>query len=130
MADVLNLNSRQAIKKYVKANNKVQFTSETQFDSMFNKALKSGVEKGEFTQPKGMTSEFSRHSTNFYNASHHLSDMVHVLLTRVSDRSLRTGEAGKEGGEARRRRQTCCAKGWHRRPRSHLSIANSVAEGT
>jgi hypothetical protein len=56
---LLNLNSRQAIKKYVKANNKVQFTSETQFDSMFNKALKSGVEKGEFTQPKGMTSEFA-----------------------------------------------------------------------
>jgi hypothetical protein len=49
----LTLNSRQAIKKYVKANNKVQFTSETQFDSMFNKALKSGVDKGEFTQPKG-----------------------------------------------------------------------------
>jgi histone H1/5 len=53
----LTINSRQAIKKYVKANNKVQFTSETQFDSMFNKALKSGVEKAEFTQPKGTPRE-------------------------------------------------------------------------
>jgi histone H1/5 len=46
--------SRQAIKKYVKANNKITITSEAQFDSMFNKALKSGVDKGDFTQPKGM----------------------------------------------------------------------------
>lgn len=45
--------SRQAIKKYVKANNKITTTSETQFDSLFNKALKSGVEKGDFSQPKG-----------------------------------------------------------------------------
>jgi len=46
--------SRQAIKKYVKANNKVKYTSEAQFDSMFNRALKAGVEKGDFAQPKGM----------------------------------------------------------------------------
>ena len=45
--------SRQAIKKYVKANNKVKYTSEAQFDSMFNRALKAGVEKGDFAQPKG-----------------------------------------------------------------------------
>lgn len=45
--------SRQAIKKYVKSNNKVKFTSEAQFDSMFNRALKAGVEKGDFAQPKG-----------------------------------------------------------------------------
>jgi histone H1/5 len=48
-----NGSSRQAIKKYVKANNNITVTSETQFDSLFNKALKSGVEKGDFTQPKG-----------------------------------------------------------------------------
>jgi histone H1/5 len=48
-------NSRQAIKKYVKANNKVKYTSEVQFDSMFNRALKGGVEKGDFAQPKGMS---------------------------------------------------------------------------
>jgi hypothetical protein len=45
--------SRQAIKKYVKANNKVKYTSEAQFDSMFNRSLKAGVEKGDFAQPKG-----------------------------------------------------------------------------
>lgn len=45
--------SRQSIKKYVKSNNKITTTSETQFDSLFNKALKSGVEKGDFLQPKG-----------------------------------------------------------------------------
>ncbi|KPI45366.1 Histone H1 [Cyphellophora attinorum] len=48
-----NGSSRQAIKKYVKANNKITTTSETQFDSLFNKALKSGVDKGDFSQPKG-----------------------------------------------------------------------------
>ncbi|EXJ78002.1 hypothetical protein A1O3_09161 [Capronia epimyces CBS 606.96] len=48
-----NGSSRQAIKKYVKANNNITVTSETQFDSLFNKALKSGVEKGDFQQPKG-----------------------------------------------------------------------------
>jgi linker histone H1 and H5 family len=48
--------SRQAIKKYVKANNKgLTITSEASFDVMFNKAIKTGVEKGEFTQPKGMS---------------------------------------------------------------------------
>jgi len=61
----LTIDSRQAIKKYVKANNKVQFTSETQFDSMFNKALKSGVEKGEFTQPKGRPHAFAWNDTPF-----------------------------------------------------------------
>src|SRR5436305_14395642 len=75
-ANSLNLISRQAIKKYVKANNKVQFASETQFDSMFNKALKSGVKKGEFTQPKGTTSRalplldsVLRHATSLQDAS-------------------------------------------------------------
>ncbi|ERF70725.1 hypothetical protein EPUS_05077 [Endocarpon pusillum Z07020] len=46
--------SRQAIKKYVKANNKGLTTAtDAQFDVMFNKALKTGVDKGDFTQPKG-----------------------------------------------------------------------------
>ena len=50
---VSTTNSRQAIKKYVRANNKIATTSEAQFDAMFNKALKTGAEKGDFTQPKG-----------------------------------------------------------------------------
>ena len=41
-----------ALKKYVKANNNIT-ASDTMFDSLFNRALKSGVEKGVFAQPKG-----------------------------------------------------------------------------
>ncbi|KAF4222616.1 hypothetical protein CNMCM8980_007124 [Aspergillus fumigatiaffinis] len=47
-----NGSSRQSIKKYVLANNKIAFASQAAFDSQFNKAIKAGVEKGEFTQPK------------------------------------------------------------------------------
>lgn len=50
--------SRVALKKYVKANNKVSAT-DAMFDSLFNKALKAGVEKGEFSQPKGMLHHFT-----------------------------------------------------------------------
>lgn len=45
--------SRQAIKKYVSSNNKINVASQATFDAQFNKAIKAGVEKGEFTQPKG-----------------------------------------------------------------------------
>jgi len=48
-----NGSSRQAIKKYVQANNKLSATTPKVFDSMFNRSLKSGVESGDFTQPKG-----------------------------------------------------------------------------
>ncbi|KAJ5668000.1 histone H1 [Penicillium maclennaniae] len=48
-----NGSSRQAIKKYVMSNNKVTFASQSAFDAQFNKAIKTGAEKGEFTQPKG-----------------------------------------------------------------------------
>lgn len=48
-----NGSSRQAIKKYVVANNKIAIASQGAFDAQFNKAIKSGVDKGEFTQPKG-----------------------------------------------------------------------------
>lgn len=52
-ADQLPLNSRQSLKKYVQANNKINVPTPAQFDSQFNKALKTGVEKGDFVQPKG-----------------------------------------------------------------------------
>ncbi|PHH80278.1 hypothetical protein CDD82_1880 [Ophiocordyceps australis] len=48
-----NGSSRQSLKKYVKANNQLNVSSDNMFDSLFNKALKSGVEKGVFAQPKG-----------------------------------------------------------------------------
>jgi histone H1/5 len=45
--------SRVALKKYVKANNQLN-VSESMFDALFNKAIRTGVEKGVFEQPKGM----------------------------------------------------------------------------
>ncbi|KAI9147686.1 Histone H1 [Paramyrothecium foliicola] len=48
-----NGSSRQSLKKYVKANNTLNVASDNMFDSLFNKALKAGVEKGVFEQPKG-----------------------------------------------------------------------------
>lgn len=47
--------SRQSLKKYVKANNNINAT-DNMFDSLFNKALKAGVDKGVFEQPKGTSS--------------------------------------------------------------------------
>ncbi|KAK1991072.1 hypothetical protein LX36DRAFT_536007, partial [Colletotrichum falcatum] len=45
--------SRQSLKKYVKANNQINTVTDNMFDSLFNKALRVGVEKGIFEQPKG-----------------------------------------------------------------------------
>ncbi|KAI4188534.1 MAG: hypothetical protein L6R41_002096, partial [Letrouitia leprolyta] len=45
--------SRSAIKKYVLANNKSLSTNLNVFDAQFNKAVRNGVEKKEFAQPKG-----------------------------------------------------------------------------
>ncbi|OAA65270.1 histone h1 [Niveomyces insectorum RCEF 264] len=47
-----NGSSRPSLKKFVKANNNLSI-SDAMFDSLFNKALRSGVEKGIFEQPKG-----------------------------------------------------------------------------
>ena len=46
--------SRVAIKKYVQANHKAAAASAS-FDTQLNKAIRTGVEKGEFAQPKGMS---------------------------------------------------------------------------
>ena len=46
------LNSRSALKKYILANNK-NIAQGATFDTQFNRAIKAGVEKGEFAQPKG-----------------------------------------------------------------------------
>merc|ERR1711939_1231800 len=47
-----NGSSRIALKKYVRANNKIN-AADAMSDSLFNRALKAGVEKGVFAQPKG-----------------------------------------------------------------------------
>lgn len=51
--DAMLSGSRHAIKKYILANNKTAAATSAVFDAQFNKALRSGVEKGEFSQPKG-----------------------------------------------------------------------------
>src|SRR5690349_21609337 len=45
--------SRQAIQKYIKANNKVGNLSDTAYKGHVNRAIAHGVEKGIFLQPKG-----------------------------------------------------------------------------
>lgn len=45
--------SRQAIQKYIKANNSVGNLSDTAYKGHVNRAIAHGVEKGIFLQPKG-----------------------------------------------------------------------------
>jgi hypothetical protein len=52
-ADFLPFCSRQAIKKYIKANNSLGDVSDGIFTSRVNRAIQAGVEKGQFEQPKG-----------------------------------------------------------------------------
>ena len=53
LADPIVALSRPSLKKYLKANHKNLASSDAVFDTQFNKAIKSGVEKGDFAQPKG-----------------------------------------------------------------------------
>jgi histone H1/5 len=46
-------NSRQAIKKYVQANNNLSGVTDATFTTQFNKALQKGSETGVFARPKG-----------------------------------------------------------------------------
>lgn len=55
------LHSRPTLKKYVKNNNTIN-ANDKMFDSLFNRALRAGVEKGEFAQPKGMFHSINRGS--------------------------------------------------------------------
>ncbi|TID13967.1 hypothetical protein E2P81_ATG07034 [Venturia nashicola] len=48
-----NGSSRQAIKKYIQANNNLGSTSDASFTNHISKALKSGEENGVFERPKG-----------------------------------------------------------------------------
>ncbi|KAF1946624.1 hypothetical protein EJ02DRAFT_450356 [Clathrospora elynae] len=48
-----NGSSRQAIQKYIQANNTLGSLSETAFRNHVNRAITSGEEKGDFARPKG-----------------------------------------------------------------------------
>lgn len=52
-ADNFSYHSRQAIKKYVLANNNLSGVSEAAITTQFNKALQRGSESGVFARPKG-----------------------------------------------------------------------------
>lgn len=45
--------SRQAIKKYIHANNNLGATTDAAFNSHLSRALASGEEQGTFARPKG-----------------------------------------------------------------------------
>jgi len=79
LADSKALYSRQAIKKYIQANNTTNAASSNVFDSQFNRALKNGVDKGEFSQPKGTSSVTSIP----FLSSHIVRGFPHVVHLRV-----------------------------------------------
>lgn len=95
--------SRQSLKKYILANNKITL-SEAAFNSQFNKAIKTGVEKGEFTQPKGKSLQMSSLALRVDLAIS--IAMVYVVFTFTSltrHRTLGPSETREEGcGQARR----------------------------
>lgn len=73
--------SRQALKKYVLANNNLGGVTDAQFTTQFNRALTRGSETGVFTRPKG---------TLHRNAQQHQSDMHATRLSRPSTLSVAT----------------------------------------
>lgn len=83
--------SRPAIKKYILANNKSTAATAAVFDSQFNKALRTGVEKGDFTQPKGIPDPpkpclaFTTAPLNAFISSSHLAGgPPHAIVDGVS----------------------------------------------
>ena len=50
--------SRVAIKKYIQANHKAAASS-AGFETQLNKAIRTGVDKGDFAQPKGKSNDCS-----------------------------------------------------------------------
>lgn len=75
--------SRQSIKKYVQANNKIASASTNAFDSQFNKAIKAGVEKGEFLQPKGKSIRRAHFLPSHVATAFDTPDMEGCVLTAV-----------------------------------------------
>ncbi|KAE9981499.1 hypothetical protein BLS_007328 [Venturia inaequalis] len=82
-----NGSSRQAIKKYIQANNNLGSTSDASFTNHISKALKSGEENGVFERPKGMNN-LSSHLPHFSHESfvamvHNESSDLELILTYV-----------------------------------------------
>ncbi|KAF2459448.1 linker histone H1 and H5 family-domain-containing protein [Lineolata rhizophorae] len=58
-----NGSSRQAIKKYIKANNNLGETTDAAFTSHVNRALAAGEKSGDFSRPKGKSPDRTNPST-------------------------------------------------------------------
>lgn len=77
------LYSRQALKKYILANNKTSAATPAVFDNQFNKALRTGVEKGDFTQPKGKQFSQPDFKTQLDGVGESIA-YVHLMLLMLS----------------------------------------------
>jgi hypothetical protein len=73
----------------VSSNNKINVASQATFDAQFNKAIKAGVEKGEFTQPKGKSQLISVDSLRALLVISSLSSRVNVVCSCKSARGSR-----------------------------------------
>ncbi|KAF2641226.1 hypothetical protein P280DRAFT_468878 [Massarina eburnea CBS 473.64] len=101
-----NGSSRQAIQKYIKANNDLGSISDAMFKSLVNRAIVSGEEKGAFSRPKGESPSSSRPMyRDLVDASsvvclstfkHHHALLARATLTAI--RPLWNREARQEGG--------------------------------
>lgn len=60
-ADIIRLDSRQAIQKYIKANNDLGVVTDAMFKSHVNRAIASGEKSGDFLRPKGEFRTFRSH---------------------------------------------------------------------
>lgn len=81
----LSISSRVAIKKYVQANHKAAAASAS-FDTQLSKAIRTGVEKGEFEQPKGNSLHCDTHfalALSFPSARYSLLVFVFVFMSSL-----------------------------------------------
>ncbi|KEQ93548.1 hypothetical protein AUEXF2481DRAFT_41789 [Aureobasidium subglaciale EXF-2481] len=85
--------SRQALKKYVQANNNLSSVTEAAFTTQFNRALAKGSESGVFERPKG------KHLVVFDPSWDQRQDRSWLNMVLTGNRCLRT-------------REDCQSKGW------------------
>ncbi|OCL02617.1 hypothetical protein AOQ84DRAFT_176737 [Glonium stellatum] len=70
-----NGSSRQAIKKYIQANNNLGATTDAMFSSHLSRAIAAGEKSGEFSRPKGMSSPVLPRAPSVY-----LSALPHTTV--------------------------------------------------
>lgn len=85
---MLTCHSRQAIQKYIKANNTIGNVTDVTYKGHVNRAIVKGEETGIFLRPKG---------------AHHTFPPVSAQITDMHHRRLGNREVGQEGCEG-----ACC----------------------